>query len=62
MWVKKKKKETTKRDKRIVTCDIGTAQCEDGAIKCEKKIKELSNVTKIQSHMILVLRNVRMVP
>ena len=45
----------------IVTCDIGTAQCKDGTIKCEKKIKEPPNVIKVQSHVILVLRNMRMV-
>ena len=49
-------------DKSTVTCDVDTAQCEDSNIKCEKKIKELPNVTKIQSYMIFVLRNVRMVP
>ena len=27
-----------------------------------KKIRELLNVTKVQSHMMLVLHNVRMVP
>ena len=27
-----------------------------------KKIRELSNVTKVQLHVILVLHNVRMVP
>ena len=30
-----------------VTCDVDTAQCEGGTIKCEKKIKEPPNVTKI---------------
>ena len=29
----KKVRETTKCEKRIVTCDVGTAQCEDGIIK-----------------------------
>ena len=58
----KKNKGTIECDKNIVTCDIDIVQCEDGTIKCEKKINELPNVTKIQSHVILVLRNVRMVP
>ena len=34
MW--EKNKGTTKCDK-IVTCDVGTTQCEDGTIKYEKK-------------------------
>ena len=34
MW--EKSKETTKCDKIIVICDVGTAQCEDETIKCEK--------------------------
>ena len=38
---------TIKREKSTVTCDIGIAQCEDGTIKYEKKIREPSNVTKI---------------
>ena len=29
---------------------------------CEKKIREPLNVTKIQSHVMLVLHNVKMVP
>ena len=45
--VKKKKKRTTECDKSTVTCDVGTAQCEDSTIKCEKKIRELPNVTKV---------------
>ena len=45
-----------------VICDVGTAQCEDGSIKCEKKINEPPNVTKVQSHVMLVLHNVRIVP
>ena len=60
--MRKKYKGTTKCDKSIVTYNVGTAQCEDGTIKCEKKIREPSNMTKVQLHVILVLRNVRMVP
>ena len=37
MWEKRKEKGTTKCDESIVTCDIGTAQFENGIIKCEKK-------------------------
>ena len=33
----KKSKGTTECDKRNVTCDVGTAQCVDETIKCEKK-------------------------
>ena len=45
MW--EKNKWTIEYDKRIVICDVGTAQFEDSTIKYEKKIKEPSNVTKI---------------
>ena len=34
--VEKKNKGTIKCEKRIVTCDIGTAQCKDETVKCEK--------------------------
>ena len=53
---KKKKKRTTKYDKSIVICDVGTIKCK------KKKIKEVSNVTKVKSHVILVLHNMRMIP
>ena len=33
-----------------VTCDVDIAQCEDGTIKCEKKIKKPLNMAKY-SHM-----------
>ena len=56
-------RETTKCNKRSITCDVSTTQYEDGTIKCEKKkITEPPNVTKLQSHMILVLHNLKMVP
>ena len=57
----RKNKRTTECDKSIVTCDVSTVQCEDGTIKYEKKIREPLNVTKVQSYVILVLRNVRLV-
>ena len=60
--VKKKNKGTTKCDKRIVKCDVGIVQCEDGTIKCEKKVKEPPNVRKELSHVMLALRNVKMIP
>ena len=44
MW--EKSKGTTKCEKRTVTYDVGTAQYEDGTVKCEKKVKEPSNVAK----------------
>ena len=34
---RKKKKGTTEYDKSTVICDVGTVQCEDDAIKYEKK-------------------------
>ena len=59
----RKKKRTTECDKSTVTCDVSTVLYETGTIKCEeKKIKELPNVTKVQLHVMLVLRNVRIVP
>ena len=36
MW--EKNKGTNKRDKSTVTFDVGTAQCDDETVKCEKKI------------------------
>ena len=57
-----KKKGTIKCDKSKVACDIGTTQYKDSTIKCEKKIRKLSNVTKVQSHVMLVLRFVRLIP
>ena len=46
MW-KKKKKGITKCDKSTVIYDVSITQCEDGIIKCEKKIRELENVIKV---------------
>ena len=46
MW---KNKETTKCDKNTIICDVGTTQCGDAIIKCEKKkIRKPPNVTKVQ--------------
>ena len=47
----RKNNGTTKYDKSTITYDVSTTQSEDGTIKYEKKIKELPNVTKIQSHV-----------
>ena len=41
-----KYKETTEFDKSIVTCDVGTAQSDNGTIKCEKKNKETTEYDK----------------
>jgi len=41
-----------KYDKSTATCDVSIAQCKDTAIKCEKKMKEPLNVTKVQSYVI----------
>ena len=57
-----KNKGIAKYDKSTVTCDVGTTQCEDDTIKYEKKKRELPNVTKVLSHVMLVLHIVRMVP
>ena len=58
----RKNKGTTKCDKNTIICDVSTTQCKDDIIKFEKKIKEPLNVTKVQSHVMLVLHNVRMKP
>ena len=58
-----KNKGTTECDKSTVTCDVVTAQCKASTIKYEeKKIKDPPNVTKIQSHVMLVLCFVRLIP
>ena len=56
----RKNKGTIKCDKRIVICDVGTAQYEDETVKCEKKIRDSSNMTKELLHVILELHNMRM--
>ena len=61
MW-EKKGKGTIKCEKRTVTYDVETAQREDGTIKYEKKVRELPNVRKELSHMMLELHNVRIEP
>ena len=43
---------TTKREKRTVTHDVEIAQCEDEIVKCEKKVREPSNVKKELSHVM----------
>ena len=46
MW--EKSKGITQCDKRTVTCDVGTAQCEDETVKNEKKkSKETTKCEKI---------------
>ena len=52
---------TIKYDKSTVTSNVSTVQYEDDIVKCEKKIREPPNVIKVQSHVMLVLHNVRMV-
>ena len=56
----RKNKKTTICDKRTVIYDVGIAQCENETIKCEKKIGEPPNVTKVLSNVILELHNVGM--
>ena len=46
----RKNKGTIEFDKSTVTCGVGIAQYENGTIKCEKKIREPSNVKKY-NHM-----------
>ena len=57
-----KNKGITKCEKRIITCDVGTAQCEDGTVKYDKKVREPPNVRKELSLVMLKLYNVRMEP
>ena len=57
---KKKSKKTTKCEKRTVTYNVGAIQCEDETVKYEKKIRLPSNVTKVQSEIMLVLHSVIM--
>ena len=57
----RKNKGTTKCGKSTVIYDVSTAYCKDGTIECEKKKRELFYVTKVQSHVILVLHNVKIV-
>ena len=56
----RKNKGTTKCEKRIVKCDVRTAQYRDGIVKCEKIIREPPNETKELSHVMLELHNVWM--
>ena len=56
--VRKKKKETTIYDKSTVKC----AQCENGTVKCEKKVREPHNMTKKLSYVTLEPHNERMEP
>ena len=58
--VRKKSNGTTTCEKNIITYNIRTAQCEDGTIKCEKKVNEPPNVTKELSYVMLELHNVMM--
>ena len=48
--------------RKTVTCDVGTAQCENRTIKYEKKVREPPNVRKELSYVMLELHNVRMEP
>ena len=49
--VRKKSKRIAQCEKRTVTYDVGTAQCEDRTVKCEeKKAREPPNVRK-KGHM-----------
>ena len=51
---------TIEYDKRTVTCDVETAQCEYGTVKYEKKKKRKPpNVTKKLSHVRMEPSNVR---
>ena len=55
MW--EKSKGTTKCEKRIVTCDIRTAQCADRIVKCNKRTVTCD---KNRADAMLVLLNITM--
>ena len=57
---KKEKERTIEYDKNMVTRDISTVQCDNGTVKCKKKIMVPPNVTKVRSDVMLVLLNVTM--
>ena len=44
--VGKKVREPPNVRKKTVTCDVGTAQCKDGTVKCEKKIRGTTKCEK----------------
>ena len=50
MW-ENKSKRTTQCEKRTVTYDVKTAQCDDEIVKYEKKVREPPNVKKELSHV-----------
>ena len=49
MW--EKSKGTTKCEKKTITYNVGTIQCEDEIVKCEKKVREQPNVIKELSYV-----------
>ena len=57
MW--EKSKGTTQREKRTITCNVGTAQYENEIVKCEKQIREPHNVTKELTYVKIKPSNVR---
>ena len=59
---KKKVREPSNVKKKTITCDVGTAQCEDETVKCEKKVMEPLNVRKKLSYVILELHTVKIEP
>ena len=68
MW-EKKSKETTKCEKITITCNVETAQCDDGTVKCEKKVRGPPNMRKKtvtcdknRTDALLVLFNITIEP
>ena len=51
MW--EERKGTTECDKRTITYDIGTVQCEDGTDKYDKKVREPPNVI-LELHNVII--------
>ena len=47
---------------KVQSCDVSTAQCEDGTVKCAKQNKGITKCDKRTVNMMLVLPNVTMEP
>ena len=60
--VRKKSKGTAECEKNTAIYDVRTAQCRDGTVKYEKKVREPPNVTKELSDVTLEQHYMRMEP
>ena len=60
MW--EKNKGTAECDKSTIICDLVLHNMRMVPSNVRKKIRELPNVIKVQSYVMLVLHNIRMIP